>query len=64
MSLSKTMLIGNLGQDPTTHRFENGGQVTNFSIATTEKWTDKETKEKKEKTEWMFFIHQVVRRAY
>lgn len=51
-SLNKVMLIGNLGKDPETRRFPNGGQVVNFSIATAEKWRDKDTGEKKEKAEF------------
>ena len=51
-SYSKTTIIGNLGQDPNTKRFENGGQITNFSVATTENWTDKTTGEKRSLTEW------------
>jgi single-strand DNA-binding protein len=55
-SLNKAILIGNLGRDAEI-RFTAGGQaVSNFSIATTEKWTDKSSGEKKETTEW----HRVV----
>jgi single-strand DNA-binding protein len=46
------MLIGNVGQDPETRTFQDGGKVANFSIATSEKWKDKQTGEKKERTEW------------
>lgn len=54
-SLNKVMLIGNLGQDPEV-RFTPGGQaVATFSIATTERWTDK-AGQKQEKTEW----HRIV----
>lgn len=54
--VNKVILVGNLGQDPKTHTFGDGQQVTNASIATSETWKDKQTGEKKEKTEW----HNVV----
>lgn len=51
-SVNKVILVGNLGKDPEV-RFTKGGQaVANFSIATSEKWTDKESGNKEEKTEW------------
>ena len=51
-SLNKVMLIGNLGKDPEVRSFANGGKVCSFSIATSENWKDKNTGEKREKTEW------------
>jgi single-strand DNA-binding protein len=51
-SVNKVILVGHLGKDPESRTIPNGNTVTNFSIATSEKWTDKETGEKKEKTEW------------
>ena len=51
-SLNKVMLIGNLGQDPDVRSMQNGGRVCNLSIATSETWKDKNTGEKREKTEW------------
>ena len=54
--INKVILIGNLGQDPETRHLPSGGAVTNISIATSETWKDKDTGEKKEKTEW----HRVV----
>ena len=51
-SLNKVMLIGNLGRDPEIRSFSNGSKVANLRIATSEKWKDKNTGEKKEKTEW------------
>ena len=51
-SVNKVILIGNLGRDPETRRFSNGGQVVSFSLATTESWRDKATGERKDKTEW------------
>ena len=52
MSVSKTILIGNLGQDPEVRFMPNGNAVCNFSLATTEKWKDKTTGQPVEKTEW------------
>ena len=52
MSISKTILIGNLGQDPEVRFMPNGNAVCNFSLATTEKWKDKTTGQPVEKTEW------------
>ena len=51
-SVNKVILIGNLGQDPEIRSFGNGGQVANFSLATSETWKDKNTGERREKTEW------------
>lgn len=50
--LNSVELIGNLGRDPEVRQIQNGTNVANLSIATTEKWTDKNTGEKKEQTEW------------
>jgi single-strand DNA-binding protein len=54
--LNKVMLIGNLGKDPELRFTQAGLAVASFSIATSEEWTDKNTNEKKEKTEW----HRIV----
>ena len=54
--LNKVTLIGNLGRDPETRTMTNGNKVCNLNIATSERWTDKNSGEKKEKTEW----HRVV----
>ena len=51
-SLNKVCLMGNLGKDPEIKSFQNGGRIANLSIATSEKWKDKNTGERKEKTEW------------
>lgn len=51
-SLNKVILIGNLGRDPEIKSFPSGGKIANFSIATSESWRDKQTGEKREKTEW------------
>ena len=50
--VNKVIIIGNLGADPETRQFNNGGSVTNISVATSEQWTDKESGEKREATEW------------
>ena len=54
--INKVILIGNLGQDPEIRYTQNQKQVANLSIATTESWTDRQTGQKQEKTEW----HKVV----
>ena len=51
-SVNKVILIGNLGADPEVRQFQNGGQVCNLRIATSENWKDKNTGERKERTEW------------
>jgi single-strand DNA-binding protein len=51
-NLNKATLIGHLGKDPQVRTFQNGGRAANFSIATSESWKDKDTGEKKERTEW------------
>ena len=51
-SLNKVMIIGNLGRDPEIRSFQNGGKVCNLRIATSENWKDRNTGERREKTEW------------
>ncbi|MEL7091167.1 MAG: single-stranded DNA-binding protein [Pseudomonadota bacterium] len=51
-SVNKVILIGNLGRDPEVRTFQNGGKVCNLRIATSETWKDRNTGERKEKTEW------------
>ncbi|MGB0635192.1 MAG: single-stranded DNA-binding protein [Paracoccaceae bacterium] len=51
-SLNKVMIIGNLGADPEVRTFQNGGKVCNLRIATSESWKDKNTGERRDKTEW------------
>jgi single-strand DNA-binding protein len=51
-SVNKVILIGNLGKDPEARSMNNGGEVVSFSIATSENWNDKQSGERKEKTEW------------
>jgi single-strand DNA-binding protein len=50
--VNKVILVGNLGKDPETRYMPNGKAVTNFSIATSESWTDKQSGDKQERTEW------------
>ncbi len=54
-SVNKVILVGNLGRDPEVRTFQNGGKVCNLRIATSENWRDKNTGERRERTEW----HQV-----
>jgi single-strand DNA-binding protein len=51
-SLNKAMLIGNLGKDPESRNLPNNNNVVSFSLATSESWRDKQTGDRKEKTEW------------
>lgn len=51
-SVNKVILVGNLGADPESRSFNNGGKVVNLRIATSESWKDKTSGERKEKTEW------------
>jgi single-strand DNA-binding protein len=55
-SVNKVILVGNLGADPEIRRLNSGDPVVNFRIATSETWRDKQSGERKEKTEW----HNVV----
>ena len=50
--MNKLIIIGRVGNDPELKTFDNGGSICNFSVATTERWKDKTTGEKKEATEW------------
>ena len=56
--INRVTLIGTLGKDPETKTFANGGSLTQFSIATSETWTDKTTGERKEQTEWHNIVLQ------
>ena len=56
--INKVILVGTLGKDPETKTFANGGSLTQFSIATSESWTDKNTGEKKDQTEWHNIVLQ------
>jgi single-strand DNA-binding protein len=55
-SVNKVILVGNLGADPEIRRTQDGRPIANLSVATSESWRDKNTGERKEKTEW----HRVV----
>ena len=55
-SLNKVQIIGNLGKDPEVRHTNDGRDIVNLTVATSENWKDKATGEKKEKTEW----HRVV----
>lgn len=55
-SLNKVQLIGNLGKDPEVRHGQDGGKFATFTLATSERWKDKQTNETKDKTEW----HRVV----
>lgn len=55
-SVNKVILVGNLGNDPEVRNLPSGGKVVNLSIATSDQWRDKNTGERKERTEW----HRVV----
>jgi len=51
-SVNKVILVGNLGADPEVKSFQNGGKIANLRIATSESWKDRQTGERKERTEW------------
>ncbi|HLS59177.1 MAG TPA: single-stranded DNA-binding protein [Paracoccaceae bacterium] len=51
-SVNKVILVGNLGQDPEVRSFPSGGKVCNLSVATSETWKDRQTGERRERTEW------------
>ncbi len=55
-SVNKVILVGNLGADPEVKSFNNGGRICNLRIATSESWNDRQSGEKRERTEW----HSVV----
>ena len=54
--VNKTITIGTLGADPEVKQFSNGGSVTTISVAVSEKWTDKQTGQPKENTEWLRIV--------
>ncbi|MBO9624126.1 MAG: single-stranded DNA-binding protein [Sphingomonas sp.] len=51
-SVNKVILVGNLGRDPEVRSFQNGGKVAELRLATSESWKDRQTGERKERTEW------------
>lgn len=58
-SVNKVIIIGNVGADPEVRSFDNGGKIANLRVATSEQWKDKQTGERRERTEW----HNVVARG-
>ncbi len=56
MSINKVILVGNVGQDPEVRTTQDGREIATFSLATSESWKDKNSGEKKDKTEW----HRIV----
>ena len=55
-SVNKVIIVGNIGSEPEVKTMQSGDKVANFSVATSESWKDKESGEKKERTEW----HRIV----
>ena len=51
-SINKTILVGNVGNEPETRTFADGGMITRFSVATNSSWKDKDSGERKSRTEW------------
>ena len=58
-SVNKAIIVGNLGNDPEVRSFQDGGQICTFSVATSETWKDRNSGERRERTEW----HRVVIRS-
>ena len=50
--MNRVTIMGRVGKEPETRSFQNGDKVANFSVATSERWTDKQSGERKERTEW------------
>lgn len=63
--INKVILVGNCGQDPDVKYMPSGGEVTNISIATSESWKDKQTGERRDRTEWhrVVFFNQLAKIA-
>lgn len=55
-SVNKVIIVGNMGNDPDVRTFDNGGKIATVSVATTDRWTDRNTGEPRESTEW----HRIV----
>jgi len=55
-TINKVILVGNLGRDPEVRTFQDGNKIVNLSLATSEQWTDKQSGDRRERTEW----HRVV----
>ena len=65
-SVNKVTLLGHLGADPEVRTFQNGGKVCNLRVATSQRWSDKGSGEKRERTEWhtvAIFVEGIVRIA-
>lgn len=54
--VNRTITVGTLGADPEVKQFSNGGSITTISVAVSEKWTDKQTGQPKENTEWLRIV--------
>lgn len=54
--VNKVIIVGNCGSDPEVKQFSNGGSITTISVAVSEKWTDKQTGQPKENTEWLRIV--------
>lgn len=52
MDLNRVTILGNVGKDPEVKQFQDGGKICNFSVATSRRWVDKHSGEKREKTQW------------
>jgi single-strand DNA-binding protein len=57
-SVNRVILVGRVGKDPEVKSFPNGGKIVSFSVATSERWNDKQSGEKKERTEWTNVVAQ------
>jgi single-strand DNA-binding protein len=57
-SVNRVVLVGRVGKDPEVKSFPNGGKIVSFSVATSERWNDKQSGEKKERTEWTNVVVQ------
>jgi len=55
--VNKVIIVGNLGKEPAIHAFGNGGKVARLNVATSEIWTDKESGQKQERTEWHHVVY-------
>ena len=58
--VNKVIIIGNLGADPEARQFNNGGSVTNISVATSEQWTDKQSGEKERRPNGIVSLYSIV----
>ena len=56
-SVNKVILVGNLGREPESRSMQSGDKVVNLSVATSENWRDRQSGERREKTEWHRVVH-------